>query len=221
MLRVERPPPVHLVDQFSNRPSTHLSHLTSNPPSRSSTPATAHEPDILASLTLSNNPVLTRTSSPPGHNPIFGLPSLPTSLANGAVDPDTSVMFVDEDDEGERDPNAMDWSPASPVKRARQESNYPVHPSSSDDATLLRPQRFFAPEKPTGLETLFAKTIKLADDAGPQQPGRQPRRFVSIKWRWKTIAIWAAAIVVPCIIAAAGWRWWETRRRLRELHSEL
>lgn len=56
------------------------------------------------------------------------------------------------------DEDAMDWTPTNPspvrVKKLVDDN----------DGAWLRPQRFFPPERPTGLESLFAST-KL-DDGG-------------------------------------------------------
>lgn len=226
ILRLERPPPVRLVEQTSKRPfSAHIPQPNLLPYSRGATPAGTGEPDILASLTLSNNPVLTRATSLPSplpspSHPMFGVPSLaststPGSLVNGNgnghVDPnDSSAMYIDEDDVDE---NAMDWSPASPAKKARKPYN------NADDNVILRPQRFFAPEEPTGLEHLFARTIKLADER------EQPRPRPMLRWRlnvnWKMVALWNASVVIPLAVIVAGWRWWETRARLHQIHPEL
>lgn len=68
--------------------------------------------------------------------------------------------------EKEDDPDAMDWSPtSSPVKRKAR----PPHiKRDNDDGSWLRPQKFFAPEEPTGLENLFERTIKLVDTDSDQ-----------------------------------------------------
>ncbi|KAF7796396.1 hypothetical protein EIP86_007573 [Pleurotus ostreatoroseus] len=237
VLRLHRPPPVRLVEQTSKRPfPPHFPQPTSVPHSRTGTPTVPNEPDILASLTLSNNPVLTRAASlplPSPSHPIFGVPSFASNgsssssstLVNGssngyaAPDPDdSSAMFVDDDD----DENAMDWSPASPSKNARRpygHANGNGH--AADDNVLLRPQRFFAPEEPTGLEHLFARTIRLADES------IQPRRAsgwimdVTRRWSWKIAGLWVVSVVVPLAVIVGGWRWWETRARLQQIHSEL
>jgi len=93
------------------------------------------------------------------------------------------------------DEDAMDWTPtnASPVKVK----------NAGDDGDWLRPQRFFPPERPTGLESLFANT-KL-DDAGahfktfPGQGGFWNRK--AIGW---TVAI--TVILVP--LATVVYHWW-------------
>jgi len=76
---------------------------------------------------------------------------------------DPDEFMNDDDEEKERDPDAMDWSPIRPQRR----NNYPSgrRPNGiRNDDVLLRPQRFFPREEPTGLENLFEQTIKLSDD---------------------------------------------------------
>ncbi len=117
-------------------------------------------------------------------------------------------MDVDMDYDDERDPDAMDIDPASPMKK----------PGRDDDGSWLRPQRFFAPEEPTGLENLFARTIRLADTSeqsgnGPQGAGgrrstsrRSKGRFIR-DWR-----IWLVLVVVP-VVVGLGLKAWDVRRR--------
>ncbi|TFK30806.1 hypothetical protein FA15DRAFT_662859 [Coprinopsis marcescibilis] len=145
-LRVQHPLPIRLID-------TH-SHLNNSSLSRSATPAASTsrvstplaqsfpkitEQDLLASLSLSSKPVM----SP---NPVFGLPSL---ISN------TTSLGASQKP---RDEDAMDWSPIN---------GNGVHGDVQvkvEDASWLRPQTFFPPEKPTGLENLFAQT-RIADDS--------------------------------------------------------
>ncbi|KZT72799.1 hypothetical protein DAEQUDRAFT_808781 [Daedalea quercina L-15889] len=168
-LRLERPPPVRLTEAASQGKQS-LASVTSAPTSHGATPAI--EPDLLAPLSLSSKPVVI---PPPGSsNPIFGMPSFvanPTAAMSG-YGPDNnpfedSAMDVEDDNEAgsrRRDPDAMDWTPTipSPQKQTPQDPN--VQGRSHDDGSWLRPQRFFAPEEPTGLESLFSTTIKLSDD---------------------------------------------------------
>lgn len=98
--------------------------------------------------------------------------------------------YNDDGEERNRDPNAMDWSPISPDKRSQVQQHlfqpsgngatYPYSYQSqphrpqqqqmtrkqgqADDGSWMRPQRFFVPEEPTGLEGLFEQTISLSDD---------------------------------------------------------
>ncbi|THG94954.1 hypothetical protein EW026_g6609, partial [Hermanssonia centrifuga] len=165
ILRVERPPPVQLQARFSHRPSSFYdpsSSSVSPPFSRPSTPALGTDPDLLSTLSLSNKPIL---AHPATGNPIFGIPSLPVGGRQDGGDLSLNAMDEDEEEERERDPNAMDWSPLSPARNRHQNQNHHAPAAdASSSAFFVRPQRFFAPEEPTGLENLFAKTIKLADD---------------------------------------------------------
>ncbi len=113
-------------------------------------------------------------------------------------------MDMDMDDDDERDPDAMDIDPASPAKRL----------SNSDDGSWLRPQRFFAPEEPTGLENLFARTIRLVDSS--EQTGHAAssaamgsrrssasRRAGKLLRDWR---IWLTLSIVPLL--AVGYKAW-------------
>ncbi|KAI9065838.1 hypothetical protein FKP32DRAFT_1646859 [Trametes sanguinea] len=211
ILKVQHPPPVRLIDSKS-----HLRALSATPslPSSSSrdvTPAVP-EPDLIASLTLSNKPVV---AAPPAFNPVFGLPSLATAAAPASpprrptsTSPRPPNLDVDmDDDDDDRDPDAMDIDPSSPVKR----------PGRDDDGSWLRPQRFFAPEEPTGLEHLFARTIRLVDnsDQGADGQGASRRGQRSQAWmRWlaRSWPVIVALILVP-LVAAAAYRFWDVRRR--------
>ncbi|CCM05198.1 uncharacterized protein FIBRA_07407 [Fibroporia radiculosa] len=163
VLRLERPPPVRLATD----PSGSLAALASAPASRSITPTV--ESDLLAPLTLSQKPFT--VAPPPSASttaPIFGLPSLTTASRSSSAPPQTDVftsMEIEDDDDihglsSHKDPNAMDWSPIRPSSSRNINSRF----GQDSDGGLLRPQRFFAPEEPTGLENLFAETINLADD---------------------------------------------------------
>lgn len=131
-------------------------------------------------------------------SPVFGMPSLAHlnghASHNGHVpieadDMDDDIDAIeldnamdDDDEENERDPDAMDWSPIHPARRSQRRLN-----SVRNDDVSLRPQRFFAPEDPTGLENLFEKTIKLADDDFVRREEERRkrggwRRWVAGKW---------------------------------------
>ncbi|KAI0756880.1 Ima1 N-terminal domain-containing protein [Daedaleopsis nitida] len=204
VLRVQHPPPVRLVDSKSHL--RQLSTTPSLPSSRDVTPVAA-EPDLLATLTLSNNPIIGVTSA---QNPIFGMPSLSTAASPPrSTTPRPPGMDVDMDDDEGRDPDAMDIDTASPQKK----------PSLEDDGSWLRPQRFFAPEEPTGLENLFARTIRLVDPSEQNENGtaqgslsrrqgtRRTGRSSMRSWR-----IWLAVCVVP-VLVAAGYMAWGVRRQ--------
>ncbi|PIL31845.1 hypothetical protein GSI_06549 [Ganoderma sinense ZZ0214-1] len=203
VLKVQHPPPVRLVGS-----NGHLHRLSATPSissSRDGTPVVP-EPDMFSTLSLSNNPVLGTASA---QNPIFGVPSLPTASSQlspprtGGASPSSPGMDMDMDDDGERDPDAMDIDPASPARR----------PSNNDDGSWLRPQRFFAPEEPTGLETLFARTIRLVDPS--EQNGRAAsvgmggrktlplRRTGTLLCDWR---LWLSLSIVP--LFAVGYKAW-------------
>lgn len=59
--------------------------------------------------------------------------------------------------------NSMDWTPLTSglAGHAPQDSN--------GAGWTLAPQRFFAPQEPTGLEHLFEKSLRVADEPLPAQ----------------------------------------------------
>ncbi|KAF9455088.1 hypothetical protein P691DRAFT_792180 [Macrolepiota fuliginosa MF-IS2] len=202
------PPTVRLID-------THTHHFTpsrSNTPyppssgSRGATPApalsqpkdslqTTSEPDLLAALTLSSKPVITPK------NPVFGLPSL---LSN------PPPAQENQDDDVDEDENAMDWTPTDPrIVASRKRKNNTKH---TDDNVWLRPQKFFAPEKPTGLESLFART-RLDDDAmmvdgqeeEPTTGGSMSAKLAGHFKRWWWIY---STVIVPVVVAVVVRRVW-------------
>lgn len=134
-----------------------------------------NEPDLLASLSLSSNPLVTSV------NPVFGHPSLVSSTSASQGSP----IKVDESP----DEDAMDWTPTNPS---------PVKAKNAVDVNegaWLRPQRFFPPERPTGLESLFANT-KLDDgDARSAKPTTVRRGL----WNATAIGWWIATITIVLI----------------------
>lgn len=108
------------------------------------------EPDALLSLSLSSKPVIPKSKS------VFGLPSLqgPTPMPAG---PSTKEDPADDE---------MDWTPTNPDASGLN-GKRPA-PTELDNKEWLRPQRFFAPEKPTGLEGLFENT-RIQDEPMPLQ----------------------------------------------------
>lgn len=117
------------------------------------------------------------------------------------------------------DENAMDWTPTGPraatasAAASRRRKN-----KTSDENVWLRPQRFFAPEKPTGLEGLFART-RLDDDTMMMVDGREGSheasgsngdgsvlaKVVNHFRRWWWIY---ATVVVPVVIGVVVRRVW-------------
>ena len=104
-------------------------------------------------------------------------------------------MDIDMEDDDDRDPDAMDIDPASPMKK----------PNRDDDGSWLRPQRFFAPEEPTGLENLFARTIRLVDTSDQSGPGTQySRRDLSRRTRRGFIRDWRMWLVMGLVPVLVG-----------------
>lgn len=149
MLKVVRPPSIRLIESTTLVPTTRSSSLPPGPAPRFPAPPQpqAQESDLFGSLTLSNNPLATIRT-----NPIFGSPSLqkpPPPVEEREVE----------------DPDAMDWTPTNPstkkdrVNPSLRAGSAPVHSGQGDGEDLvLRRQRFFPPEEPTGLEGLLSKT---------------------------------------------------------------
>jgi hypothetical protein len=103
-------------------------------------------------------------------NPVFGVPSLHGS---------TSVNNASSGDD-------MDWTPTTSGDASGKVDN---------DAPWLRPQRFFVPEKPTGLEGLLEST-KIEEesmDLDPRVTARQGLRNFhaasSHLWKWGPLYI--------------------------------
>lgn len=197
-LRVQKPPPIRLIDTSSHQHLAASAHPTPELSPRSS-PAphaqNASEPDLLASLSLSSNPIISPS------NPIFGLPSL---VASNSTYAGSQIKDDDEDED------AMDWTPTvpSPAKPRRILND-------DDDGSWVRPQRFFPPERPTGLESLFASTKlddrdqKPSSAAHPTRPRTTLHLFV-VRWWWAG----AALILVP--LAALGFKFWREMKMTQE-----
>ncbi|KAF4605057.1 hypothetical protein EYR40_003840 [Pleurotus pulmonarius] len=210
-LRLQRPPTIRLVDSKAH---LHPTASFSESRSRSSTPfpipsfggrsssqasarstPTPADSDLLASLSLSSKPVITPT------NPVFGLPSLLSSTSGATGHTDTHDVDGMEDDD-----MAMDWTPIHP-SHTHQSNNYTSKfkgkqkaVADDDDGSWLRPQRFFAPEKPTGLEGLFERTKLADDDANKSQPTQHTHIYIP-KWMY-------ALSVVPIVLAFLVWKLW-------------
>lgn len=162
-LKVVRPPSIRLIESTTASLATRSSSLPPAPAPRLSTPwqTQVQGSDLLGSLTLSDNPLATIRT-----NPIFGsssLQNLPSS--------------VEEKREAE-DPDAMDWSPTNPSPKKETVNPFlragsaPVRSrhGEEDEELVLRRQRFFPPEEPTGLEGLLGNTV-LAESPPAPTPG--------------------------------------------------
>lgn len=115
-------------------------------------------------------------------NPVFGHSSL-TPHALGAAE--TS------------DTDAMDWTPTD----VNSGTQYPT--KANETGSWLRPQRFFAPEKPTGLESLFERTL-LVDDTPRPDPDHNSMVYQIRGYRWHFL------ILIPVI--AMGYKAWDIWR---------
>lgn len=197
-LRVQKPPPIRLIDTSSHQHLAASAHPTpefSPRPSPAPHTRTASEPDLLASLSLSSNPIISPS------NPIFGLPSLMAS---------NSTYTGSQNKEEDEDDDAMDWTPTVPS---------PAKPrkvlDDNDDGSWVRPQRFFPPERPTGLESLFAST-KLDDrDQKPSSAAhpthtRTTLRVFGVRWWWAGVTL----ILIP--LAGLGFNFWQGMPTTRE-----
>lgn len=111
-------------------------------------------------------------------------------------------------DDADDDADSMDWTPTDPsaaskMSEARRRS---AKSANADDGTWLRPQRFFPPEQPTGLEGLFARTL-LVDDAENeprQNDGSRPPPRLRLRYRWLLLV---GIALIPMF--AIGYRlWW-------------
>jgi hypothetical protein len=108
------------------------------------------------------------------------------------------------------DENAMDWTPTDP--RAAAASRKHKNATKQSEDIWLRPQTFFPPEKPTGLESLFARTT-LQDDAmivdGPEDDSAIgssiPAKMVGHLRKWWWIY---ATVVVPVVVGVLVRRVW-------------
>jgi len=129
---------------------------------------------------------------PPSH-PIFGHASF--APPDSAMDQDPSHSPGNA-----RESDAMDWQPTDP----RAQGNHAQHSNTEEEqGSWLRPQRFFAPEQPTGLETLFAST-RLDDSPGQNNAPRSIlRRTLSDKRR----VAGALSLLLSIVAAFLAGRW--------------
>ncbi|KAI5480396.1 hypothetical protein MNV49_000971 [Pseudohyphozyma bogoriensis] len=98
---------------------------------------------------------------PPLPNPAFGVPAFPSSIAqqhlytNGNGNDETEMDVGYSDNEADV---SMDWEPTPPPSALRGGRR-----NTSPNLTLA-PQRFFAPQQPSGLEEILAKGLRVSDD---------------------------------------------------------
>jgi hypothetical protein len=101
----------------------------------------------------------------------------------------------------EQGTDMMDWTPTNPSPSS---SRVKSAKNNDDDGSWLRRQKFFPPEQPTGLEGLFAKTLRVDEDKGSTtQQGRviNPRST----WKW----LWVGALLLAPLLAVQHRFWWQ------------
>jgi len=184
VLDIQHPPSIRLVDTQSHkfdksRSGTPISDSRTPTSIVSKFPAIS-EHDALLSLSLSSSPVITRV------NPIFGLPSLPG--------PGTVPKEESNGDE-------MDWTPTEPSASLTQTKR-----AAESDNNWLRPQRFFAPEKPTGLEGLF-ESARIQDEPMPFHGNDQSRSHLLANQlsKWGPLYILCLALLVASVTYTMKW----------------
>ncbi|KAG6381036.1 hypothetical protein JVT61DRAFT_5432 [Boletus reticuloceps] len=170
ILHLQRPPTIRLIETTPLRSTPESSAHSARVSPMPTTPL-SNEPDLLASLTLSSKPLMSPT------NPVFGRPSLVSQA---------SPIKIDESP----DEDAMDWTPTnlSPVKAKDMVDDH--------DGAWLRPQRFFPPERPTGLESLFANTGLDDINVHSANPTSAAQRDF---WNMKAIGLLIATITIILI----------------------
>lgn len=191
VLRIQQPPSIRLVDTQSHRFDKSRSGTPLPESSRSQTPKTPtlSEHDAFLALSLSNNPVITR----PNH--VFGLPSM-----QGAPPPQTQTPARPQ-------PGAddMDWTPTHAEQPAATSTFAQQQRRANEDDGWLRPQRFFAPEKPTGLEGLF-ESAHIQDEPMPMQPPEAPTHMSTHLWKWGAFYTLSIAVAVTGAKYAMEWQ---------------
>jgi hypothetical protein len=140
------------------------------------------EHDALLSLSLSSSPVITHV------NPIFGLPSLPGPATVPKEEPNG---------------DEMDWTPTNPEPSSSMSQS---QRAAESDNNWLRPQRFFAPEKPTGLEGLF-ESARIQDEPMPFHGNDQSRShsLANQLSKWGPLYILCLALLVASVTYSMKW----------------
>lgn len=112
-----------------------------------------------------------------------------------------------EEDHDHKDPDMMDWTPTDPSgSSSSQNASRSKHANDDGDGLLLRRQRFFPPEQPTGLEGLFARTLFV--DENSQSHVQQDR---TSHQRLRPRGLWGSALLLVLLLAVAYmfWRRWD------------
>ncbi|KAF9479720.1 hypothetical protein BDN70DRAFT_858067 [Pholiota conissans] len=189
VLRIQQPPGIRLVDTHSHEFDKSRSGTPFPVAPRSATPKPPpllSEHDVFLSLSLSNKPVISNRV-----NPVFGVSSM-----QAAPMQTPQKLETNEDD--------MDWTPTSTENNVP----FPKKATVSENDSWLRPQRFFAPEKPTGLEGLFEST-RIQDEPMPYQhpDGQQTRssRVSNHLWRWGPFYTLFIALVAASVTYTLKW----------------
>jgi hypothetical protein len=152
--------------------------------------------------------------------PVFGLPSLlsnsqtQTEQEQGHRDND-----IDPDDGDVDDENAMDWTPTDPRIAPRRKRKI----GQTRDDVYLRPPKFFAPEQPTGLEGLFART-RIDDDVmmadSQDELGTGNSLFTTVGRCFKRWWLICATVIVPVLVAVLVRRAWNLDVNITSLQKE-
>lgn len=203
-IRIHQPPSVRLVDTTLHLSTPRTSVDTraydgaSTRPFLSSVPVTASgpsEPDHFAALSLSSDPIISSSTV----NPIFGRPSLhaPSSPPK---------PLSDAGDDASDDPDAMDWEPSAVTPSGSSELTKSRGRAVRDDdnGSWLRPQRFFAPEQPTGLEGLLMRTRLMDDDLPPFLPDSQGSKAQK-EFQWNWCWVYALSLIPLAVLAVLVW----------------
>jgi hypothetical protein len=140
------------------------------------------EPD-LTTLTLSSKPVINPPKAVFGHPSLLSVPPAPPPQEDG---------------------DEMDWAPTDPVTYAAFQMGKQRPEALSDDGDWIRPQRFFAPEQPTGLEGLFEKT-KLMDEPLTDNWSFVRDKVLSHLQFWWRIYVLSCIPIVLGVAYRGGW----------------
>ncbi|KAF8203181.1 Ima1 N-terminal domain-containing protein [Pholiota molesta] len=179
VLRIQQPPAIRLVD-------THSHKFDKYPIDYSKTSTSIILRARCATVIIfSSKPVISRV------NHVFGLPSMQAAPMQTPQKPE-----INEDE--------MDWTPTNPENG----SSFTKKTTALEDDSWLRPQRFFAPEKPTGLEGLFEST-RIQDEPMPyQQPdgaGTKTSGLSKHLWKWGPLYTLFIALVAASVTYTLKW----------------